>query len=426
MHVMLLGAGGFIGRYILTELLAAGDEVTATVRSVGSLDQAFPSVRFIEIDLAKSTDKATWHPLVEGVDCLINTAGVLRGPTMQAIHVDMPAAFYAAAAKAGAKRAVLLSAISARPNVETDYARSKLQGEKVLRSSGLDWTILRPSLVYGDGSYGGTSLIRGFAGLPCVVPIPGNGEYAFTPIHARDLARGIVKLCEGAEYAGQTLEPVGPETLELRSILARYRAWLGFGKARVLSIPMPVIRSMGRIGDIFGNGPVSTNSLEQMVAGNAGDSTAYARAIGFPQLSMDEALFARPAQVQDRWHARLFFLPPAIKAVLVLLWIGSAILGLAYGAEATAQLLARLNLPPEWAPAAMILGSAIDLAVAAIVLLDQRARRSTAIQLAVVLGYTAILTVGIPELWLDPLGPLLKNLPILALIFVHGAIGDRR
>jgi hypothetical protein len=100
---------------------------------------------------------------------------------MDAVHVEMPHALHAAAAAAGVARIVLISAISARDDVDTDYSRSKLAGERALRGSGVAWTILRPSLVYGDGSYGGTSLLRGMAALPWCVPLPGAGDFAFTP-----------------------------------------------------------------------------------------------------------------------------------------------------------------------------------------------------------------------------------------------------
>ncbi len=114
---------------------------------------------------------------------------------MKAIHVDMPRALYAGASRAGVRHVLLISAISARDDVVTDYSLTKLAGEEALRSSGLGWTILRPSLVYGDGSYGGTSLLRGLAALPFFIPVPGKGEYAFSPIHASDLARSVRLIC---------------------------------------------------------------------------------------------------------------------------------------------------------------------------------------------------------------------------------------
>lgn len=426
MRIMLIGAGGFIGRYILSELLAAGHDVVGVVRTPGNLPAAFPGVRFFPLDLVTATDEEAWRSHVTGIDCIINAAGILKGAGMEAVHARMPEALYRAALRAGVKHAVLISAVSAREDVATDYAASKLAGEQVLRSSGLGWTILRPSLVYGDGSYGGTSLLRGMAGLPFLIPLPGDGEFAFTPIHAQDLARSVGLICGNDAFHGQTLEPVGPETLNLKDLLARYKAWLGFGRARFLSVPMPVMRLLGRVGDIAGAGPVSTNSLVQMVAGNAGDSAAYARSIGFAPRSLNGALSARPAQVQDRWQARLFFVAPAIKAMLVLLWLASAWLGLSHGSEATQSVVAGLGLPTAWADPLRIGGSLLDLAVALMVLFDKNARWSSLAQFSVVIGYTVVIGTALPGLWLDPLGPLLKNFPILLLVVVHGVIGDKR
>jgi uncharacterized protein YbjT (DUF2867 family) len=426
MRIMVLGAGGFIGRHILSALTAAGHEIVAVVRDVDHLDMAFPHVHFLPIDLSRATSEALWRSHLDGVSCIVNAAGVLRGPHMDAVHVDMPRALYGAAQQAGVAQVILISAISARVDVATNYAASKLAGEEALRESVLAWTILRPSLVYGDGSYGGTSLIRGLAGLPFFIPLPDRGAFAFTPIHVRDLAQGVAHICGQRSFHGRTLEPVGPDTIDLKALLARYRAWLGFGRARYLAVPMPAMRTIARLGDWFGDGPIATNSLAQLVAGNAGDSTAYSRQIGFAQRSLDGALLARPAEVQDRWHARLFFLAPAIKTVLLLLWLASAWLGLFHGGEATRQLVEAVGLPRGWAEPLRIGSSLADVAVAALLILDRRGRWSTGVQFALVLGYTVIIGAALPQLWLDPLGPLLKNLPILLLIAVHGVIGAKR
>jgi uncharacterized protein YbjT (DUF2867 family) len=426
MRILLLGAGGFIGRHILADLLAADHDVTGVARSTASLAGAFPETSFLSVDLARAIRPDDWKRHVAGVDVIVNAAGLLRGRDMDAVHIAMPKALHEAAKQAGVKRVVLISAISARADVATDYAQSKLAGEDALRNSASDWTILRPSLVYGDGSYGGTSLLRGMAGLPLVTPLPGNGAYAFTPLHVADLAHVVRLACEGKVPPHQTLEPVGPETLTLRQLLARYRAWLGFGAALFVTVPMPVMRLMGRAGDWLGDGPISTNSLEQMVAGNSGDSAAFAQAIGFMPRSIATAFRDRPAQVQDRWHARLFFLAPALQAVLILMWLASAWLGLFHGAAQTDQLVKALGLSAEWSGPLQLGGSLLDIAIAVQLLLDRSAARVAAVQLAVVAGYTAVIGMVLPALWLDPLGPLLKNLPIMLAIATYGVIGDKR
>lgn len=426
MRIMVLGAAGFIGRHVVAELLAHDHDVVAVVRRAEGFAESFPDVDVIALDLAKAVNERDWTPHLGGIDLVVNAAGLLRGAAMTQVHVTMPQALHAAAAKAGVARVVLLSAISARAEVATDYAASKLTGEEALRTSAVGWTILRPSLVYGDGSYGGTSLMRGMAGLPWIIPVPGRGDFAFSPIHARDLAKAIRIVCEDAAFAGMTLEPVGPDRLTLRELLERLRAWLGCGKARFLPVPMPIMSAFGRIGDVLGNGPIATNSLVQMVAGNDGDSQAFARAIGFVPRSFDSALRDRPAQVQDRWHARLFFVAPLLKIALILLWGGSALLGLLFGAEQSEAVVRALGLPVTWADPLRIGGSLLDIAIVALLLFDRRGRWSTVVQLAAVLSYTLVIGLALPQLWLDPLGPLLKNIPILAAILVHGAIAERR
>jgi nucleoside-diphosphate-sugar epimerase len=426
MRILVLGAGGFIGRHIVSELLAAGHDVIGVARTTQGLTAAFPQATFVALDLARAVHAHDWADRLAGVDAIVNAAGLLRGPDMDAIHVAMPKALIAAAERAGVARVVLISAISARKDVPTDYAISKLAGEAALRASRLDWTILRPSLVYGDGSYGGTSLVRGLAGLPFAVPLPGDGTFAFTPIHVRDLARSVRVACEGGLPPRQTLEPVGPETLTLRDLLSRYRAWLGFGRARFVGVPMPLIRLLARIGDTLGAGPIATNSLVQMIAGNAGDSEAFARAIGFAPQSMAAALRDRPAQVQDRWHARLFFLAPLLKVTLVLMWLVSAWLGLAHGEAQTEAVVRSLGLPDGSAEALRIGSSLLDIGVGAQLLLDRWAARSAVVQLAVVAGYTLVIGWALPGLWLDPLGPLIKNFPVMLAIAVYGVIGDKR
>ena len=426
MRTLLLGAGGFIGRRILSELLIQGHDVTAVVRRRNGLDAAFPTTQFLMTDLARATDPADWRQQLSGIDVIVNAAGVLRGPEMQAVHVDMPRALHQAGKDSDVRHVILISAISARDDVATDYSRSKLAGEELLRQSGLNWTILRPSLVYSDGSYGGTSLLRGMAALPWIVPLPGRGDFAFTPIHASDLARAIVEMCGDRGFMGRTLEPVGPETMNLLALLERYRAWLGFGRATFLPVPISLMRLLGKIGDIAGDGPVSTNSLVQLIAGNSGSPAAFADAIGWRPRSLDQSLQSRPADVQDRWHARLFFLAPAIKTTLLFLWLASAWLGYTQGRAATETLVAAAGVPMTWVASLQIGSSLLDLGIAALLLFDRRCRFATLAQLTVVIGYTAVIGSLLPDLWADPFGALLKNVPILALILVHGAIGDRR
>ena len=133
MRVLLLGAGGFIGRHILSELLASGHQVRAVARNVARLREAEPGAEWVAIDLARATDPEGWRAHLSGIDCVVNAAGMLRGPEMAAVHIDMPRALHTACKRAEVRRIMLISAVSARPAGDTDYARSKLERYKYPR-----------------------------------------------------------------------------------------------------------------------------------------------------------------------------------------------------------------------------------------------------------------------------------------------------
>ncbi len=208
----------------------------------------------------------------------------------------------------------------------------------------------------------------------------------------------------------------------------RYRAWLGFGHARFLPVPMPLMRLLGRVGDIAGDGPISTNSLAQMVAGNAGDGASFADAIGFSPRASTDALLARPAQVQDRGMRDCSFSPPPSKQLSCFFgWHSACARPALTAAEEAQQVAAGLGLPASWADPLRLGGS----------LRGSGRRASAAAGQRRALGHyrSAFRRAGIHDLdrhcltgslARSRLVRLLKNLPILLLIAVHGAIGVRR
>lgn len=405
--------------------------MVAAVRDPAAFRLKWPDVEALAVDFNRDTSSETWRSRLAGVDAVINCAGVLhggRGQDIEAIHATAPIALFDACVPAGVRLVIQISAISADAEVGTEYALTKKRADDHLRGLPIDWTILRPSLVYGEGSYGGTSALRGLAGLPWASPLPGDGSAAFRPIHIDDLVETVARVVESDRFVRQTLEPVGPEVVILRDLIAKYRAWLGLPPVLAIAIPMPLMRIAARIVDLTGGGPLGTASLRQIEAGNAGKEpiAAFADKIGFTPRTMDEMLARRPAQTQDLWHARLYFLRPLLRAVLVLLWLGSALAGVLAPVASYATVdaaFASLGLPSR--PLALVF-SGVDLLIAVALLVRWRPRWMAIVQLTVVGGYTILLTVLAPALWLDPFGALLKNLPILALIAVWATLEEER
>lgn len=429
MRVLLTGANGFIGAHLTAALITAGHQVVAAVRKPAALAARFPGIETVAADMNRDTTPEAWRPRLAGVEAVINCAGVLqggRGQDMAAIHHLAPAALFDACAAAGVRRVIQISAISADDAAGTDYARTKKQADDHLRGLDLDWVVLRPSLIYGEGAYGGTAMLRALAVFPFVTPLVGRGGQAFRPLHVEDLARTVLVCLTRPDLARRTLEPVGPKIETVKDILAQYRAWLGRAPARPLYIPLGIIRLLCRLGDLLGRGPLTTTSLKQIEYGNVGQENGFIETIGFRPASLAESLRRRPAQTQDLWHARLYLLRPLVRAVLVLLWLVSGLLGLWTLRTFAVPLLGAVGIPAILATALALGASLLDLVLAGLLAANWRPRLTVAVQLAVIAGYTLVLTAIAPHLWGDPFGPLLKNLPILVLVLVQGILAEER
>jgi uncharacterized protein YbjT (DUF2867 family) len=430
-RILLTGANGFIGSHLLAGLRVRGHTVVAAVRDPARLQRKVPGIEAIAVDFNRDTSPAAWLTRLTGIDAVVNCAGVLhggRGQDLGAIHAVTPIALFDACVAAGVRKIVQITAISADADVNTAYAQTKKRADDHLRSLAAEWTVLRPSLVYGEGSYGGTSTIRGLAALPYLTPLPGDGLAPFRPIHVADVVATVVCVVETDRGKQRTLEPVGPQTVTLAAAVAKYRAWLGLPPAHEVHVPLPLLRAVARLVDLAGGGPMGTAAMQQLLAGNAGGEPdgVFASAIGFAPQSMDVWLARQPAQTQDLWHARLYFARPLLRIVLALLWLGSAAAGAVapvttYPAVDTA--LSEWGLPTR---SLALVFCGIDLAIAAALLFRWRPRLLAVVQLLLVGGYTLGLTALAPSLWLDPFAALLKNLPILALIAVWAVLEEER
>ena len=323
MRVLVTGAYGFIGMHIVAGLRAAGHRVVGCGRDVKAGERRIPGIEWIACDMVRDTTIDAWTPRLDGIGAVINCAGILQGRRSgetAAVHRDGPAALFDACAKAGVRRVIQISALGIEEPADTAFAITKRAGDEHLMALDLDWVVLRPSLVYGPGSYGGTSLLRGLAGLPWVIPLPMGGRQRFQPLHMRDLARAVRRLIEPDAPARVLLRPVGPEPMTLREIVLGLRRWMGFGRARVVAVPRLLIRVVAALGDLFrvfgGRGPLNSTAMRQMEADNTADPAPFVAAVGFTPARFDDALAAEPSHVQDRWHARLYFLRPVLRSLV--------------------------------------------------------------------------------------------------------------
>ncbi len=421
MHIFLLGADGFIGRHIATHLRAHGHKVTTCARRVSALQRM--GFATFQADLAKPVN---WAEAVQGCEAIVNAAGLLNGSVaqMRAVHAEAPAALYAAAKTAGLRKLVLISAVGI--DADTPFARHRLAGEAVAHAAGLPTTILRPSMVLGETSYGGSSLLRALAAAPFATPMVGNGQQAFDPIHADDLAATVRQALETDALTGQTLSPCGSERVTQAEMLQALRAWLGRAPAPALRLPMPVARALGWLGDHLKLGPISTAAVRQLETGVTANYEAFTKTTGQRPRGFSEILANRPAGTQDLWHARLYLLRPLIRFALMFMWLLSGLVGLFLPPERFLDGLSGVPLSGQALTVAARAAGLIDLAIAFGLLTAWRLPRLAWVQLGMVGSYTLVFGLMAPMLWLDPYGGLLKNIPILCLICAHLILEEER
>lgn len=428
MRVLVVGAYGLIGGHIVARLLADGFEVTGVGRDVTVARRRVPSVTWQALDMACTRVEA-WLPALDGVAAVVNCAGALQdnpGDDLAGVHTRGLARLAEACEAAGVRRFIQISA-STIDRGKDAFSTTKQAGDATLAQTGLDWLILRPGLVLAPSVHGGSALLRGLAGFPGVIPAVHAGA-TVRLVSVEDVAEAVVRGLAVGAPSGLTLDLVSAEAMTLGQLLTRLRAWLGLAPAPMLNLPAPIAGFIARIADALAwlgwRSPMRSTALGQL-AGGVDGRPADAAFLGLDLRPFDRILNARPSSAQDRLHARLYFLKPVILAGLSLFWLVSGLVGLAAQAQATAVLTVA-GLSSELARGFVLGGVGVDLALAALVLVRRTSKWALAGMIAVTLAYLAGATLWRPDLWLDPMGPLVKSLPAALLALCALALPEER
>ena len=419
MVVLLTGATGFIGRRLLEALVAAGHEIVCAVRRADRVSVNDPRVRFVAADFARDRAPADWLPRLVGVDVVINAVGIFRergSQTFDAIHVEAPRALFSACVEAGVRRVVQISALGADESASSRYHRSKAAADDFLAELPLEWIIVQPSLVYGPGGTS-TRLFTLLASLP-FIPLPGGGEQRIQPIHIDDVVQAIVSLAEGRHGSRQRIALVGPEPLLLRDYLARLREAMNLPRAHFLQVPMSIVRLGARLIRHLPFSLLDPEVLDMLARGNTADAAHMRGLLGRDPRPVQDFVPRSEAR-HVRTESLLGWLLPLLRFSIAAVWIVTGIVTLGvYPVEESYALLARTGAGGPIATVLLYGAGVLDLALGIATLALRRRRLLWIVQAALIFGYTLIITVALPEFWLHPYGPVLKNLPMLAAIWL--------
>lgn len=297
--ILVTGASGFVGSHVIPALIDAGHRVLALVRddkaAAAVASRLTPAQRLsVETRRGDVTRPDSLAGALAGADAVIHLVAVARdwdgGQTLRLVNTEGTRAILAAASGAGVRRFVHLGAMAVVDDPALHYASSKAKAMALVRESGLDWTIITPSLLWGprDGFF---NILADLVRMsPGIVPITGSGQARFQPLAISDLARAIVLTLADDTRVGRELPLGGPRIWTYREIVEEVLRGMG---ARRLLLPMPVsmIRLVaGLMEAVRIPFPVATDQLRQLRFDNVGPIDSARTGFGFDPLPMEGGL----------------------------------------------------------------------------------------------------------------------------------------
>lgn len=269
MIVALTGGTGFVGRYVIGQLLRREHELRVLVREPARhgwlRDRGAVAVVPGDLDHPESLRR-----LVAGADAVVHLVGIISEigrQTFDRVHVQGTRLLLDAARHAGVKKFAHMSALGARPDASaTPYHQTKAAAEELVTTGGVPHVILRPSLIAAPGNEVLGMLVRMLRMSP-IIPVIGNGLYQLQPIAAEDVAEAFARGVEDITVSG-TFDIAGPEPLTYHRILDHLEAALGVKRRRV-SAPVSVVRFSAYAGMVLPNlNPISPDQLQMLLEGN--------------------------------------------------------------------------------------------------------------------------------------------------------------
>jgi len=426
--VLLTGATGLVGSTILAALTSEGHEVLAIAH--GQVPRSgLGAVQWAKVDMARQ-EIERWLPLLDGVDAVVNCAGVLQDSprdSTAAVHTRGPAVLFEACVRKGVRKVVHLSAIGVDRGALTPFSASKLAGDEKLIAQDLDWVILRPSVIVGKPVYGASALFRGLAAMPILPEMPNTGPLQVVQLD--DVARTVLFFLQDNAPTRVALEIAGPERLSFTEIVLLYRRWLGWGAARVVRLPPWAASIAYAAGDFVGwlgwRPPIRSTARREISRGAIGDPSRWMQLTNITPQSLSAALTAEPASVQQRWFARLYLRKPLVLGIFALFWLATGIISLGPGYAIGVDYLHAGGIT-KMAGISVIAGGLADILIGIGVAIHRTSRIALYAALLVTAFYLVAGTLVLPSLWADPLGPMLKVWPILVLNLVALAILEDR
>lgn len=292
--ILVTGATGYIGRHLVARLVEAGEQPRCLVRP-GSGRPALPQSQITTVN-GDITEPSSLPAALRGVEVVIHLAAVVANVKQtgsinyQRINDEGTAHLVGAARAAGARHFIHMGGINTIPGAPNSYIRTRYRGELQVKGGGIPYSILQPSILFGDGSAFFVSLAELVKVAP-IVPVPGDGKLRFQPIWVEDVVTCILRLV-AEDGRNETIPVGGPAQYSYDELLRLVCKTVG--KRRLLvHVPLPLV-GLGALGMeyVLPHPPLTRAALELFSAGldNIATLTAVPARFGFIPKSLVEDL----------------------------------------------------------------------------------------------------------------------------------------
>lgn len=283
--IVVFGGSGFIGRSLAVHLTQIGARVLIPTRRLGSVKPALRALPGIECRGADVHDPTELAQLVAGRDVVINLVGILQGSPadFQHAHVELTRKIIAACQQAGIRRYLHMSALGADLAGPSHYQRSKAAAESLVRDSQLDWTIYRPSVVFGAEDQFLNMFARMLRFLP-MLPLA-RAQTRFQPVWVDDVARAYVAGVQRSDLIGQTLSLVGPKVYTLAELVRLAGKYAGVARP-VIPLPDWAARLQASMMSVLPHPPMTHDNLDSLTVDNV-DPAGFPALLGWEPTALE-------------------------------------------------------------------------------------------------------------------------------------------
>ena len=426
--ILVLGASGLIGRNLTDDLRIRGFETIGVARNFSAsqrsnaLDLEMPVMAMASAALARLfRDRA--------IDVVVNCLGVLQdgpGSDTSAVHRDFVARLVQAIADSGrAIRLIHVSIPGAAHEDKTAFATTKREAERLIEASGIPHAILRPGFVIAPAAYGGSAMVRALAAFPLALPA-NESATPFQPVAVEDIAETVAWLAarEPDDPAARAVswDLMQPQKVSLGGVIDQFRFAFGTADWPRITMPAFLLDVGARLGDLVNRlgwmPPMRSTAIAELRRGVTGDPGAWMKATGIVPKTIAQAIGQRPAIIQDKWFARLFLTKALVVASLVAFWVVSGFIALFISYPAAAGILSSHGFPPALVDPVTTGTSLMDMSIGVLIAFRRTCAIGLVAGITVSLGYMVGAAILTPDLWIEPLGALVKTGPAIVLMFV--------